>query len=76
MAQKAMEEYLNVKYSKVEGILGFHRDLVMWARRLAQHPDDYLFKQRIMNGLPSDCLYHLTMYDKLTAKHSSIEDIM
>ena len=71
-----MEEYLNVKYSKVEGILGFHCDLVMWARRLAQHPDDYLFKQRIMNGLPSDCLYHLTMYDKLTAKHSSIEDIV
>ena len=75
-AQKAMEEYLNVKYSEAEGILGFHCDLVMWAGRLAQHPDDYSFKRRIMNGLPSDCLYHLTMYDKLTAKHSSIEDIV
>jgi len=29
-----------------------------------------------MNGLLSDCLYHLTMYNKLTAKHSSMEDIM
>jgi len=29
-----------------------------------------------MNGLLSDCLYHLTMYDKLTAKHSSMEDIV
>jgi len=61
MAQKAMEEYLNIKYSKEEGILGFHRDLVMWAGRLAQYPDNYSFKRRIMNGLPSDCLYHLTM---------------
>jgi len=76
MAQKAMEEYLNIKYSKEEGILGFHRNLVMWARRLAQYPDDYSFKRRIMNSLPSDCLYHLTMYDKLTAKHSSMEDIV
>ena len=76
MAQKAMEKYLNVKYSKVEDILGFHCNLVMWAGQLAQHPDDYSFKWRIMNGLPSDCLYHLAMYDKLTAKHSSIEDIM
>jgi len=30
-AQKVMEEYLNVKYSKVEGILGFYHDLIMWA---------------------------------------------
>jgi len=44
MAQNAMEEYLNVKYSKAEGILGFHRNLVMWARRLAQYPDNYSFK--------------------------------
>jgi len=29
-----------------------------------------------MNGLPSNCLYHLTMYDKLTAEYSSMEDIM
>jgi len=76
MAQKAMEEYLNIKYSKEEGILGFHRDLVMWAGRLAQYPDDYSFKRRIINGLPSDCLYHLTMYNKLTAEHSSMEDIV
>jgi len=75
-AQKAMEEYLNIKYSKEEGILGFHHDLVMWAGQLAQYPDDYSFKRRIMNGLPSDCLYHLTMYDKLTAEHSSMEDIV
>jgi len=71
-----MEEYLNIKYSKEEGILGFHRDLIMWARRLSQYPDDYSFKRRIMNSLPSDCLYHLTMYNKLTAEHSSMEDIM
>ena len=75
-AQKAMEKYLNVKYSNAEGILGFHHNLVMWARWLAQHPDNYSFKQRIMNSLLSDCLYHLTIYNKLTAKHSSIEDIV
>jgi len=75
-AQKAMEEYLNVKYLKAEGILGFHRNLVMWAGQLAQYPDNYSFKQRIMNGLPSNCLYHLTMYNKLIAKHSSMEDIV
>jgi len=43
-AQKAMEEYLNIKYSKEEGILGFHCNLIMWAGRLAQYPDDYSFK--------------------------------
>ena len=48
----------------------------MWAGRLTQYPDEYSFKRRLLNGLPSDLRYHLALYDGVSAEHSSINEIV
>jgi hypothetical protein len=56
--------------------MAFYRDLLMWARRLAQYPDPYSFKRRLLNGMPSEYRQHLALYDSISAEHSSIDDIV
>lgn len=75
-AQQAMERYMQVRFSRDEGVMGFHRDLLTWAGRLAQYPDTYSFKRRLFNGLPDEYRRHLALYDGISAEHSSIDDIV
>jgi hypothetical protein len=56
--------------------MGFHRDLLTWAGRLAQYLDPYSFKRRLLNGLPDEYRHHLALYDGISAEHSSIDEIM
>ena len=53
-AQQAMQRYTQVRFSCEEGITAFYCKLLMWARRLAQYPDPYSFKRRLVNGLLSE----------------------
>jgi hypothetical protein len=48
----------------------------MWAGRLAQYPDEYSFKRRLLNGLPMEYRQHLIMYNGVSAENSSIDDIV
>jgi hypothetical protein len=75
-AQQAMERYMQVRFSRDEGVMGFHRDLLTWAGRLAQYPDPYSFKRRLLNGLPDEYRHHLALYDGISAEHSSIDEIV
>jgi hypothetical protein len=43
-AQQAMQRYAQVKYSREEGVIAFHRELLTWAGHLTQYPDEYSFK--------------------------------
>jgi hypothetical protein len=75
-AQQAMQRYAQVRFSREEGIMAFYRDLLMWAGRLAQYPDPYSFKRRLLNGMPSEYRHHLALYDGVSAEHSSIDEIV
>ena len=76
MAQQAIRRYAQVKFSNKEGIAGFHCELMIWAGRLTQYPDKYSFKQRLLNGLPSEYRHHLVLYEGISAENSSINDIV
>jgi hypothetical protein len=67
---------MQVQFSRDEGIMGFHRDLLTWARRLTQYPDPYFFKRRLFNGLLDEYQHHLALYNGISAEHSLIDDIM
>lgn len=75
-AQQAVRRYGQVKYTQEEGVTAFHRELLLWAGRLTQYPDEYSFKRRIFNGLPKDLRHHLTLYEGVSAEMSSIDDIV
>jgi hypothetical protein len=73
---QAVQKYAQIRFSREHGIHAFYRDLLMWAGRLAQYPDAYSFKQRLMNGLPTEYRNHLVLYEGISAEHSSINDIV
>jgi len=56
--------------------MAFYRELLMWAGRLAQYPDPYSFKRRLLNGMPAEYKHHLALYEGISAEHSSIDDIV
>ena len=75
-AHQAIRRYAQVKFSYEEGVAGFHRELMIWAGRLTQYPDEYSFKRRLLNGLPVEYRHHLALYDGISAENSSIDDIV
>ncbi len=75
-AQQAMQRYMQIRFSCDEGVTAFYRELLMWAGRLAQYPDPYSFKRRLLNGLPPEYRHHLALYNGISAEHSSIDDIV
>jgi hypothetical protein len=76
MSQQAVLKYTCIRFSLENGVHAFYRELLMWARRLAHYPDPYSFKRRLLNGLPTKYQNHLTLYKGVSAKHSSIDDII
>ena len=75
-AQQAMKRYMQVHFSSEEGVMAFYRELMTWAGQIAQYPDLYSFKRRLFNGLPEEYQRHLALYDGISAKHSTIDNIM
>ena len=71
-----MQRYMQVRFSCDEGVTTFYRELLMWAGRLAQYPDPYSFKRRLLHGLPMEYRHHLALYNSISAEHSSIDDIV
>jgi hypothetical protein len=76
MAQQAMWQYAQVKFSHEEGVAAFHCELLLWAGWLAQYPDRYSFKRRLLNGLPTEYQDHLALYKGVTAECSTIDEIV
>ena len=76
MAQQAICQYAQVKFSNKEGVASFHHELMIWAGRLTQYSDEYSFKWRLLNGLLSEYQHHLVLYEGISAKNSSIDDIV
>jgi hypothetical protein len=75
-AQQAMQCYVQIQFSSEEGVTAFHYELMLWAGQLAQYPDKYSFKRRLINRLPSEYWQHLKLYDDIAAEHSSIDNIV
>ena len=53
-SRKAMQHYMNIKYTQEVGITTFYSELLQWAGRLAEYPDIYSFKRRIFGSLPGE----------------------
>ena len=75
-AQQAMQHYVQIRFSREDGVTAFYRELLMWAGRLAQYPDPYSFKRRLLNGMPPEYRHHLALYDGISAEHSTIDEIV
>ena len=74
--QQAVRNYAQIRFSKEAGVHTFYCELLMWAGRLAQYPDPYSFKRRLLNGLPSEYQHHIALYKGVSAEHSSIDNIV
>ena len=75
-AQKAVDHYLGIRYSKTKGALAFWNDLDQAANRMINRPDRYSMKRRFINGLPHSIVKHLFESRGISAEHSSIATIL
>jgi len=75
-AQKAMGHYEQISYLRKDGVFGFYRELRTWAARIAQYPDLYSFKRKLFNRLLDNYRCHLVIYDKISAEHSTLDEIV
>jgi hypothetical protein len=71
-----VHKYTQVKYSQEEGVTAFHRELLLWARRLTQYLDKYSFKWRLLNKMPTELRYHLALYEGVMVEQSFIDEIV
>jgi len=76
MAQKAMDHYKQISYLHKDGVFGFYHKLRTWAARITQYPDSYSFKRKLFNGLLDNYQCHLAIYDRISAKHSMLDEIV
>jgi hypothetical protein len=53
-AQKAVEAFEAVKYSRAKGALGYWNDIVQAAERMINPPDEGTMKRKFLNGLPHE----------------------
>jgi len=75
-SQQAVHKYVQIRFSRETGVHAFYRELLLWAGRLAQYPDLYSFKRRLLNRLLTEYRNHLTLYQGISAEHSLIDDIV
>jgi hypothetical protein len=76
MVQQAMQRYTQIQFSCEDGVIAFHHKLMLWAGQLAQYPDKYSFRRHLFGSLPMEYQQHLVLYEGISAKHSSIDDIL
>jgi Zinc knuckle len=53
-AQKAVDAFYQVRYSRAKGALGFWNELVQASERMLNPPDRGTLKRQFLNGLPQD----------------------
>ena len=75
-SRKAMQHYMNIKYTQEVGITTFYSELLQWAGRLAEYPDIYSFKRRIFGSLPSEFRRHLALFKSISPEVSTIDQIV
>ena len=71
-----MQHYIHIYFSPDEGIMAFYQELLMLAGHLTQYSDLYSFKRRLLNGMPENYQQYLALYKGVSAKHSSIDNIV
>jgi len=75
-SRKAMQHYMNIKYTQEVGITTFYSELLQWAGRLAEYPDVYSFKRRIFGSLPGEFRQHLALFKNISPEISTIDQIV
>jgi hypothetical protein len=53
-AQKAVEAFEAVRYSRAKGALGYWNDIVQASERMINPPDEGTLKRKFLNGLPHE----------------------
>jgi len=71
-----MDHYKQISYLHKDGVIGFYRKLRTWAVRIAQYPDSYSFKRKLFKGLLDNYQRHLAIYDRISAEHSTLDEIV
>jgi hypothetical protein len=75
-AQKAVDAYYMVKYSKTKGALGFWNDLVQASERMLHPSDQGTMKRQFLNGLPSEVVELTLKSQPLNVEMVSVEEII
>ena len=50
---QATQKFENVKYVRGEGVAGLANELLKWADRMVEYPDDYTLRRAFYNALPT-----------------------
>jgi len=75
-SQKAMQQYMDIKYTQENGIMAFYNELLKWAGRLTEYPDAYSFRRRLFKDLPAEFRRHLALYEGISPEMSTLDEIV
>jgi hypothetical protein len=75
-AQKAVDAFYQVSFTKAKGALGFWNELVQAAERMLTPPDPGTMKRQFLNGLPHEMVEAIVKTRAISVELSSVEDII
>lgn len=75
-AQNATDKFNTARYSKAKGALAYFNDLKRYSSRMIQPPDEYTFKRKFTDGLPSDLFENLVKSRRISAEHTPLEKLL
>ena len=75
-AQKAVDAFYEVKFTKAKGALGFWNELVQVAEQMLTLPDLGMMKRQFLNGLPHEMVEAIFKTHAISVELSSIKDII
>jgi hypothetical protein len=73
--QLAVRSYYQVKYSESKGVYSYIRELNKKASRLTSKPDEFTFRERFIDGLPSRLVKKMVERYDITAESSTIDQM-
>src|ERR1700730_7423292 len=75
-AQKAVDAFYKIKFTKAKGALGFWNKLVQAVEQMLTPPDSGIMKRQFLNGLPHEMVEAIFKTCAISIKLSSVEDII
>jgi len=75
-AQKAVDAFYEVKFTKAKGTLGFWNELVQVVEWMLTPPDSGMMKRQFLNGLPHEMVEAIFKTCMISIKLSSVKDII
>lgn len=75
-AQLASERFEGIKYNESIGVAGLANDLLKYAARMIERPDNYSLRKKFQQGLPNSIVVPLLRNQKVNAENSTFHQMV